>query len=353
MKAYSDSFLKEYRSLTLRRRPDFENLLKVLARKVPDRYTLFEFYFNPGFELRLSGSQQIPSDPMERWQMTIQAFHHAGYDYATIIPSDFKFPNKTDMHGQKSMSINEEITIADERDFEAYLWPNPEDFDFSRLENLHLPEGMKFVVQGPGGVMENLMFLMGYDNLCYTLADNPELVGAVCEQIGKRVVKFYEIAAQYDAVGALISNDDWGFNTQTMLSLPDMRKYIFPWHKKIVTAIHAAGKPAILHSCGYFADIVDDIADDMGYDGRHSYEDKILPVEQAYEQYHDRFAIIGGIDVDFVCRSEPKAIYERACRLLEQTEQRGGFALGTGNSLPAYVPTENFLALIAAATANE
>ena len=60
----------------------------------------------------------------------------------------------------------------------------------------------------------------------------------------------------------------------------------------------------ILHSCGHFERILDDMAA-IGIDGRHSYEDMILPVEEAYERYRDRFAIIGGIDVDFVCRCEP------------------------------------------------
>ena len=60
----------------------------------------------------------------------------------------------------------------------------------------------------------------------------------------------------------------------------------------------------ILHSCGHFERILDDMAA-IGIDGRHSYEDVILPVEEAYERYHDRFAIIGGMDVDFVCRCEP------------------------------------------------
>lgn len=38
--------------------------------------------------------------------------------------------------------------------------------------------------------------------------------------------------------GRICSNDDWGFNTQTFLSPSDMRKYVFPWHKKFVEAAH-------------------------------------------------------------------------------------------------------------------
>jgi uroporphyrinogen decarboxylase len=35
--------------------------------------------------------------------------------------------------------------------------------------------------------------------------------------------------------------------------------------------------------------------------------------------------------------------------MLERAAERGGFALGTGNSVPEYVPDENFFALIRAA----
>jgi uroporphyrinogen decarboxylase len=35
--------------------------------------------------------------------------------------------------------------------------------------------------------------------------------------------------------------------------------------------------------------------------------------------------------------------------MLEQTSAKGGYALGSGNSIPYYVPQENYLAMIAAA----
>ena len=104
----------------------------------------------------------------------------------------------------------------------------------------------------------------------------------------------------------------------------------------------------ILHSCGHFESILNDMAD-IGIDARHSYEDTIMPVEEAYERYRDRFAILGGLDVDFVCRSSPEDVYGRARAMLERTADRGGYALGTGNSVPDYLPDENYFAMIRAA----
>ena len=94
---------------------------------------------------------------------------------------------------------------------------------------------------------------------------------------------------------------------------------------------------------------MDDLIDDLKFDGKHSYEDKILPVEQAYEKWADRIAILCGMDLDFICRSAPAAITQRSREMLKRAESRGGYALGTGNSVPEYVPQENYLAMIEAA----
>jgi uroporphyrinogen decarboxylase len=73
-------------------------------------------------------------------------------------------------------------------------------------------------------------------------------------------------------------------------------------------------------------------------------------LEDAYETYGSRIAILGGIDVDFVIRAAPEDVYQRAKTMLERTDARGGYALGTGNSVPEYVPDEAFFAMIKAAT---
>ncbi|MFW5982426.1 MAG: uroporphyrinogen-III decarboxylase-like protein, partial [Candidatus Brocadiia bacterium] len=60
-------------------------------------------------------------------------------------------------------------------------------------------------------------------------------------------------------------------------------------------------------------------------------------------------AVLGGIDVDYVCRKQPGEIYERSRAMLERASDRGGYAPGTGNSVPDYVPDEHYFAMITAA----
>ena len=328
--------------------PDFSNLLAVLRREKPSRPTLFEFFLNDPLYRRIAGvSSDEALDGYDRDRMIMRAFLRAGYDYVTLHASDMSFPS-AGVDQLASRSMNDTAVIFDRKTYDAYVWPDPDSFDYSKLDVIgsELPEGMKIVACGPGGVLENVMQLVGYEGLCLMMMDDPDLVMKIFEDVGSRLVRYYEICAPHPAVGALISNDDWGFSAQTMLSPEDMRRYVFPWHERITDVIHAAGKPVILHSCGNLELVMDDIIDGMHYDGKHSYEDKICTVEDAYERWGKRIAIMGGLDLDFVCRSKPEQITARAQAMLERSGDRGGYGLGTGNSVPHYVPDANYFAMI-------
>ncbi|MFO7821710.1 MAG: uroporphyrinogen decarboxylase family protein [Lentisphaeria bacterium] len=224
------------------------------------------------------------------WLLQIKGFEAAGYDYATIELPNFSFSFAE--HGQeKTVSWNESCMIM----------------------------------------------------------DNEQLVGDIFEAVGSRLVEFYRRVKGHRAVGACISNDDWGFKSQTMLAPRDMRRFVFPWHKNIVETVHESSKAVILHSCGNYRDIIEDVIEAMKFDGRHSYEDTIVPIETAYEELQGRIGVMGGIDVDFICRQAPEEVYKRATAMLERSSARGGYALGSGNSFPEYVPAEGCMALIRAA----
>lgn len=331
---------------------DFHQLEKVLCRQKPDRPVLFEYFVNGELISYVNGESFSAIDNAEdQIKSIIRFFHRAGYDYATIPARYFgAFSFETAIHDKKaSVSLNEGSVIQDRKSFDLYHWPNPEQGNFDLLQRSAsgLMDGMKFIVAGPGGLLENVINLVGFERLCFMIYEDEDLIKAIFDEVGSRLLRFYEITSSLAPVGALIVNDDWGFKTQTMLSPETLRQLVFPWHKRIVEAIHRNGKYAILHSCGNLADVMDDVIDDMKYDAKHSFEDLILPVEKAWESYHERIAILGGIDMDFLVRNNPEAIKSRSVKMLELTGCMG-YALGSGNSIPAYVPIENYLAMIEA-----
>lgn len=330
------------------RKPDYTQLLKVLNKEVPDRPTLFEFFLNGELHDALTEGQGVEKgDDFDWTRKCIHAFKNAGYDYVTSHSTHFHFPAKQKDH-KATISLNDASTITDWESYKNYKWIEPEDYDLSHLDKLaaELPEGMKIIVMGPSGVLENTIGLVGYDNLCVMLYDDPALAKQIFDDVGSRLLRYYQQAVTHDSVFALVSNDDWGFKTQPMLSPADMRKYVFPWHKKIVETGHAHNKPVILHSCGMLEEVMEDIIEDMKFDAKHSFEDTIVPIEEAYEKYKGRIALLGGIDVGFVCTATPEAIAERSKAMIERAAKDGGYALGTGNSVPEYVPHDKYFAMV-------
>ena len=335
--------------MSFKLKPDINNFYKVLRREKTERPVLFEFFMNKRLYENIIGCKLDEDDMFNYLKGVTDAFAKIGYDYVTVHASNFSY-NAAEQRRISTVSLNEGFVITDEASFEKYIWNNPDDYDYSILKKLeeYLPDGMKLMVMGPGGVLENTIRLVGYENLCFMIYEDPELLKMIVDNVGSRMVQYYENALTFDSVGVIMSNDDWGFKTQTFLKPQHMREFIFPWHKKIVEVSSAAGIPAILHSCGYFDDIMDDVVE-MGYSGKHSYEDTILPVEQSYDKWHDKIAILGGIDIDFLIRSSDDDIRMRCLKMLEQSSSSGGYALGSGNSIPEYFPDNKYFAMISAA----
>ena len=155
------------------RRPDFENnLLKVLKGERPDRATLCEPFVSWKKITRFSDISLPIDSALNQLRMTVSAMANLGYDYAPCHASSLRFsPIKAER--KETKSLNSGCSITDWESFEKYEWPDMKAQDYSKIEKIapYLPEGMKILVLGPGGVLENVMELVGYDNLCYMLFD--------------------------------------------------------------------------------------------------------------------------------------------------------------------------------------
>lgn len=334
------------------REPNFEYLKLVLQKKPAPRPVLFDFIIGDEKTKLLTGDEYKTDTEFNRVVTTIKAFDSGGYDYAPIIVRGMEFKrNSHEETDVQTKSLNEGTMIRDRYSFNEYQWPDVNNADFSIINKAgkYLHKDAKFVVFSHDGILENTIGIMGFDNLCYLIYDEEDLVEDVFNEVGKRIEEYFTACLEYDEVGAIICNDDWGFNTQTMLPPSLLRKYVFPWYKRIVEKAHRKGKLAILHSCGYYYDIIDDVINDMKFDGRQSYEDKIVPVEKAYDELHPKLAVIGGMDVNFLARASSEEVYNRCRKMIEKTKKSGGYALGSGNSVPDYIPNENFIAMLRAA----
>ena len=342
--------------------PDFARLLTVLRRQgEPDRVPFIELFADVEVMSAVVGEEIAEPQPADRslresdLLRTIKYWHRSGYDYVSIWPT-VNLPIRRTAFGDSAALTHREREWQDESsgiinswaDFEAYPWPKPEEIDWFNVEfvSRHLPDGMKIIALGPGGQLEHIMWLMGYVPLALALKDDQALVQAVSEKVGEVLVNIYATASEIPNVGALWIGDDMGFRTSTMISPDDLRRLVFPWLAKLAGIAHTRGMPFLLHSCGNLCQIMNDLIDVVGIDARHSFEDAIEPVAEAKRRYGDRIALLGGADVDFLCRSTEDEVRAYTRRLIDECAPGGGWALGTGNSVANYIPLTNYLAML-------
>jgi len=68
------------------------------------------------------------------------------------------------------------------------------------------------------------------------------------------------------------------------------------------------------------------------------------------QKYGSRIGLLGGIDLNDLCLLKPQEIFDSVVEKGKRFRARArGYALGSGNSIPDYIPVDGFMAMIEAA----
>lgn len=337
----------------------------ILGQEHPARPPLFEYLADSEWIIRpvvtamLGRRWVIPGDDRASQAAYLDNFiafwYHLGYD---VIKFERSLPwaltsvaaPDTATAGATTRGWADEHggLIRSWADFERYPWPTIEQMDFFPFEYIsqHLPAGMGLFLSHAGGPLEVLTRLMSYEGLALALHDAPDLVEAVAGRVGGLMAQMYIHLLQLPDVLGLFPGDDMGFRTATLISPKALRAYTLPWHKRFAALAHERGLVYCLHSCGNLATIMEDLIEDVRIDAKHSFEDVIMPVEAFQARYGGRIGVIGGLDVDRLAVGAPETVRARTRQLKEICGGRGRYILGSGNSIPNYIPVENFLAMV-------
>jgi uroporphyrinogen decarboxylase len=344
--------------------PDWQALVRCIRREgTPKRVHFIELFLDgevkdavcERFGLAEGLDRTDPFFDLKR-EIAIQRF--LGYDYVRCSLEGLDMPLRRtaiadtaalERAGGRSYMEEHRGPITSWQEFEAYPWPDPCRATTRGLEwyEANLPEDMCVIATGGfAHFAEYVTWLMGYETLCYALYDQRDLVAA----ISRKLIEMYDVIIrrilQFERVKVVWGSDDMGFKTGTLISPKDLREFVLPGHKLMADYSHRAGRPYLLHACGNLAAIMPDLIEDVGIDAKHSFEDTIETVIGAKARYGDRIAVLGGIDVDFLCRATPEAVRARVRDTLDKCQPGGGYCLGTGNSVANYIPLENYLVML-------
>lgn len=289
------------------------------------------------------------------WDNYIEFWYRMGYPYVKL-ETGYQFPLKTRItsdtaqlsRGRRVWAEESVGSIENWEDFENYPWPKLEDVDFFPFEyvSTHLPEGMKMMVSHAGGPLEWVTWILSYQGLSVLLYEDAELVEAITDRLGNLMVRFYECMLEIPNICAIFPGDDMGLKTSTLISPEHLLKYTLPWHKRFAQMAHERRLPYFLHSCGNLEKIMDSLIENVRIDGKHSFEDVIIPAADFKRKYGDRIAVLGGVDMDYLSRHSTDEVRRYVRKLIEDCAPGGRFAVGSGNSIVNFIPIENYLTML-------
>jgi len=337
--------------------PDMERCLKsIMEGKELNRPPLVEYIVD------VTVMKPIVKDLLGRswveggegfWDNFIQFWYRLGYDHVRLeMGLPFPMPSRMGKDpasgGDRGWAETGKGPIQSWNDFEVYPWPKLEEASFEIYEYVarNLPEGMGLFSCHGGGILEHVTRLFGYETLCVLLHEAPDLVQAVVDRVGELLMGYHASLMQIEAVQAIFQGDDMGFKTSTLISPHHLRQYFFPWHARFADQAHNAGRAYFLHACGNLEEVMEDLITTVKIDAKHSFEDAVVPVIEMKRRYGDRIGILGGVDVDVLTRKSPEEIRSYVRSIVEACMPGGRFALGSGNSIPSYVPVDHFLTMV-------
>lgn len=353
--------------------PDFERVRKtLLLQGEPDRVPIMEHNIDRDVKKAFLGR-----DP-ENLEDEVEFWMAAGYDYVPLavglrtairvstglVQADAgvtdlsralkiaktKYSVIEDEERERGWAEGGTGIIAGRAEFEAIKWPDPEAMDYSVFEEIqrYLPKGAK-VIASIGYIFSTAVRLMGFQNFCEKLIDEPDLVERVIDTIGNIQLKVFERVAGMDVVGATWHPDDVAYGTGLMIAPHYLRKFHWPWYREMGRISRSLGKPLLYHSDGKLDEVLDDIVE-CGITTLHPIESKLMDIVQVKRQYGHWLSLIGNLDLNYLLpMGTPEEVDAEVRRLVREVAPGGGYAVGSGNSVTEYVPVANFNAMREAA----
>ncbi len=344
--------------------PDFQRVRRAMLRQGEgDRVPLFEMSVHGGHKAAILGRPvQSLRDEVDFWRV-------AGYDFVSIragVRSVVRGYHPAvrawrAARGEARVAggwvAEEAALIRDRREFDEFPWPSPDELggypDYEGLDE-HLatltdllPAGMKLLVQIGYGFM-GAWQLLGFENYCLKLTDDPDLVRDVHDWLGASQLAVLEKLLQHESVGTVWLPDDLAYNSGPVVAPGAYRRYVYSWYRRIVERCHQADVPVGLHSDGDLTRLLPDLVA-CGFDAIHPFEPPMNDIVAVKREWGDRIAVAGGIDLKgTLCDGSPADVEAEVRRMAAVLAPGGGWLLGSSNSIPDFVPVANYRALLAA-----
>ena len=234
-----------------------------------------------------------------------------------------------------------------QQEYRPYLLKlNPMRFrlDESRKEYARLRETGKWICFNSFFVWETMRESMGDLCMYESLALTPEWIHDFNEVYTNFFIQHY--AYLFEHVGlpdGVWLSEDLGYKNGLFCSVEMLNELFKPYYKRIVDYFHSLGLKVIIHSCGNIAQALPFFVD-IGFDALHPMEIKAGCDPLAFaEQYGDKLALIGGLDVRILESGDKPYIRNQIEKLIKGMKERGArYFFASDHSISTLVSYESY-----------
>jgi len=230
------------------------------------------------------------------------------------------------------------------------LVPRPNPDDPKRFEGMVEALGAekdRYRVISVGDMWERAGFMRGLGELLFDVALRPDFVAGLLDILCDHMVATARNVAHMPGEAFFLS-DDYGMQDALMISPEDWRRLVRPRFQRFVDASHAAGKAAMLHSCGAVTKLVPQFIE-CGLDILHPIQPEAVDIFALKREYGKDITFCGGVSTQKTLPyGTPSEVKEEVRGVLEVMAKGGGFILEPGITVQADVPPQNVVALVEA-----
>jgi uroporphyrinogen decarboxylase len=185
------------------------------------------------------------------------------------------------------------------------------------------------------GPFSQVAFLVGVNNVMMGTIDDPDGLLRAIELRVPFALRWVQELAALDPGCIWIGE---GFASNSLVGRDVYRKFVMPFERIVVDAIHGIGKASLLHICGKLDQSLESLLE-TNSDGAEI--DWQVDLAAAQRRTGNRLTLKGNLSTSKLVDAKPGDIYEQTMGLLRQAVPGGRFIVSSGCCLGRDTPPEN------------
>jgi len=354
-----------------------ERYLSALYLEEPDKVPIFDIEVLPELVKKILGDdQKLPSGSMSRpeeyLKLFIRVYSKLGMDavpayYVTLDSPEVCTQGDHQVLIQKGFSKYEIPVSLGRPSAKSGAWKivgqvkTLEDFDriAENLPNIDPCFQLKIIHEETKGLDMptcGIVFggyltaavLMGLEEIVKAPYENPKLLKGMIEYLSdwQTEIGLAMIDSGADSIGI---GEDFADTHNLFMSPHHFREFILSSLKKQTQTLKRKGVPVILHHCGNYSMVLEDIVNETGGDCLQPLQPEAMNIADVKRRVGDRICLWGNISINTLSHGITEDVVREVRERIGACAPGGGYILGSSHTLLDSVKVENLYAMIKAA----